>query len=58
MTACIPEEWIKGYVDSLIKVAKSLDDNSVMQTAIALRAENILDMVVAFREKNNESNIP
>jgi hypothetical protein len=44
----IPQEWIKGYVESLIEAAKLFD--GTMQASIAARADAILDMVKAFRE--------
>lgn len=43
----IPQEWIKGYVDKLLLMAKELD--GVMQASCALRAEHVMDMVEAFR---------
>lgn len=46
----IPQEWIKNYVDQLIRVAKELPENGVMQKSMMLRAEAILDMVIAFKE--------
>ena len=45
----IPQEWIKNYVDKLIRVAEDLPENGVMQNALMLRADTVLDMVVAFR---------
>jgi|APGre2960657404_1045060.scaffolds.fasta_scaffold32126_4 hypothetical protein len=58
MNDYIPEDWIRKYVDSLITVAKSLDDSSIMKQAIIIRVECILDMVEAFRERNNEKSLP
>lgn len=47
----LPQEWVKNYVDQLIKVAKELPENGVMQKSMMLRAEAILDMVIAYKEK-------
>jgi len=46
----IPQEWIKNYVDQIIKVAKDLPEDSSMRNACLLRAEYIMDLVKAFRE--------
>lgn len=46
----IPQEWIKNYVDQLIRVAKELPENSVMQSSLILRADAVMDMVAAYRE--------
>ena len=46
----IPEEWIKGYVDQLIKIAGELERDSPMQLALLIRADHVMDMVKAYRE--------
>jgi hypothetical protein len=50
----IPETFIRNYVDSLIAVAKELPEQSPMRESIILRANAIMDMVIAFRESCNE----
>ena len=45
----IPQEWIKNYVDNLIKAAKMFGDTP-MGNAAVLRADHIMDMVEAFHE--------
>lgn len=51
----IPQEWIKNYVDKLIRVAKELPENSVMQSSLILRADAVMDMVAAFRESDGSA---
>ena len=46
----IPEEWIKNYVDSLLKAAERFGSNSPMGTAALIRADHAMDLVKAFRE--------
>ena len=48
----IPQEFIRDYVDSLIAAAKMFPEGSVMRTSALLRADYVMDMVKAFREKN------
>lgn len=46
----IPQEWVKKYVDNLVRIAKALPENSDLRAVVAVRAENALDLVKAFRE--------
>lgn len=46
----IPQEWIKNYVDQLISVAKELPACGAMQSSMMLRADAIMDMVIAYKE--------
>ena len=46
----IPQEFIKEYVDELINAAKLFGD-SRMGNAAMIRADAIMDMVKAFRDK-------
>jgi hypothetical protein len=46
----IPQEWIKNYVDQLISVAKELPAYGAMQSSMMLRADAIMDMVIAYKE--------
>jgi len=46
----IPQEFIKEYVDELISAAKLFGD-SRMGNAAMIRADAIMDMVKAFRDK-------
>lgn len=50
----IPQEWIRDYVDSLVKAAESFGDTA-MGRAAADRASHIMDMVEAFRKKLDKS---
>lgn len=46
----IPQEWIRSYVDELLKLAKAFDDHSAMHAHALLRAEHAMDLVKAFRD--------
>jgi len=46
----IPQEWIKNYVEQLISVAKELPAYGAMQSSMMLRADAIMDMVIAYKE--------
>ena len=47
----IPTEWIKRYVDTLLEFAAK-DPESKMAQAAMLRADHTMDLVKAWREKN------
>jgi hypothetical protein len=49
MTAAISEKWIKGYVDQLLEAAGKFAEGP-MRDAALVRADNVMDMVKAFRE--------
>jgi hypothetical protein len=46
----IPQEWIKIYIDKLIKLAEQLPEGGKMREATLLRVEHAMDLVKAFRE--------
>lgn len=50
----IPEEWIKQYVDKLLKLAESLTPGSAMQRVSMERAANVMDMVNGWRETRDQ----
>lgn len=50
----IPHEWIKNYVDQLIRVAEELPENGDLQKSVIRRADAILDMVAVFRDYDRE----
>lgn len=50
----IPEDWIKKYVDGLLKGAQILGPETKMGQAALLRAETIMDMVEAWRKLNGQ----
>jgi len=52
MTNSIPEDWIKHYVDVLIASAAKLEP-SKFRDAILLRAEHAMDLVKAYRDREN-----
>lgn len=45
----IPQEWIKNYVDMLLRGAGKLEPGK-MQDAILSRADYTMDLVKAWRE--------
>jgi hypothetical protein len=45
----IPQDWIKGYVDQLLEIAKKLETGP-LKDATLLRAEHAMDLVKAYRE--------
>lgn len=47
----IPQEWIKTYVDALLGAASRWPEGA-MRTAALLRADHAMDLVKAFRERN------
>ena len=47
----IPETFIRDYVDELIRVARLFEKDSAMARAAADRAEAIMTMVKAWRER-------
>lgn len=49
----IPEEWIKNYVDSLLQAASTLEIGK-MRDAVLLRADNIIDLVKAYRSSSKD----
>ena len=48
----IPQEWIKHYVDQLLDVATKLETGG-MRDAVLLRVDNVLDLVQAYRRRND-----
>lgn len=48
----IPQEWMKGYIDELLKFANDCGPNSVMGQSALLRADNAMDIVKAWRESH------
>lgn len=50
----IPEQWIKQYVEELIEVAKSFDKHSKMRESALVRADAVMDMVTAYRNKDKK----
>ena len=50
----IPQEWIRSYVDMLLKTAALFPAGSEMRTAALLRADNVLDLVKAFQESEGQ----
>ena len=50
----IPQEWIRDYVDSLLEAAKEFGADSRMAQAAMQRADTILDMVKAFRDRQSK----
>ena len=51
MMTPIPQEWIQKYVNELLEAAKMFGLNTDMGRAAMLRADNVMDMVKAFRER-------
>lgn len=49
----IPQEWIRDYIDQLLKVAGMYPDG-LMKAAVALRAEHAMDLVKAFRDAKKD----
>lgn len=49
----ISQEWIKKYVDSLLAYAKACGDTPLRNAAL-VRADSIMDMVKAWRERNTK----
>ncbi len=47
----IPEKWIKNYVDQMLKIAAKFPRGR-MRDAALLRADHVMDMVKAYREKD------
>ena len=47
----ISEEWIKTYVDTLLAFAGRLPEGSAMRTQALMRADHVMDLVKAWREK-------
>lgn len=47
----IPQEWIKEYIDQLIKGAKEIPEGP-FRTAILNRVAHAMDLVEAFRNRN------
>jgi len=54
MMGDIPQEWIFRYVDSILKVAKTIDTHSNMRALATARANAVIDMVEAFRQSSNK----
>jgi len=52
MQRSIPEEWIKRYVDQLLKAAQGLEPGA-FRDAVVLRAEHVMDLVEAFRKSSS-----
>lgn len=53
---CIPEEWIKGYVDQWLLIAEKLGPGK-MQDAALLRADHAMDLVKAYRMRNDRPGV-
>ena len=51
---CIPEEWIKNYVNKMLEYANKLNVESPMGQACLLRADHAMDLVKAYRESKND----
>lgn len=51
----IPDEFIKNYIDQLLIAAAKIGPGK-MSDAILLRADCIMDLVKAYRERNNAQN--
>lgn len=51
----IPQEWIKKYVESLLRVAQKFPEASSMRQASMLRADHAMDLVKAFRESQENT---
>jgi hypothetical protein len=49
MPGAIPERWIKEYVDQLLACAEKFPEGAMRDSAL-LRADNVMDMVKAYRE--------
>jgi hypothetical protein len=49
----ISEDWIKSYIDALLKGASLLPPGR-FQDAVLLRAEHVMDLVDAHRESKKE----
>jgi len=47
----IPQEWIKRYVDQLLRLTESLGPTTALGQACMLRADHALDLVKAWREE-------
>ena len=45
----IPEYWIQQYVDTLLKLAGDLP-NGLLREAMIIRADNIMELVKAYRD--------
>ncbi len=50
---CIPEEWIKHHVDTLLDMAKKLKPGK-MSDACLVRAEYYMDLVKTYRERDKQ----
>ena len=48
----IPMEFIQAYVESLLATAVKFDHVSAMREAAALRADHVMDLVRAWKERN------
>lgn len=49
----IPQEWIRDYVDSLLRAAELWPEGSLMREAALLRADHAMDLVKSFRENRD-----
>lgn len=47
----IPESFIRDYVDKLLEIAAAMQPSS-FRDAIVLRADNLMDLVEAYRDRN------
>jgi hypothetical protein len=50
----IPQEWIKDYIDQLLRVAAQMDERGALRASMLLRADNVMDMVKAFHERHHD----
>lgn len=50
----IDQQWVKKYVDSLLEAAKSFGPESVMGQGAMVRADAVMDLVTAWRERNSD----
>jgi hypothetical protein len=46
----IPEQWIRQYIDKLLTVAQTLEQDAALKQAMTDRATHIMDMIAAFHE--------
>jgi len=47
----IPLEWIRKYVDQIIEVAGRMPEGK-LRDALLLRADNVMDLVKAWKDSN------
>lgn len=49
----IDQDWIKRYVDQLREVASKWPVSSSMHAALVMRADHVMDLVKAWRERKD-----